>query len=101
MNQIRDCSWYCLCLSLLPPPLPPPPCGLQKRGRVDLKVPGPKPPRQTGAAFDERLNAWTFPFMGADASVVRRSMQSLVRAGEPAANVSVVFTLPSRFYMIL
>jgi hypothetical protein len=74
---------------------------LQKRGRVDLKVPGPKPPRQTGAAFDERLNAWTFPFMGADASVVRRSMQSLLRAGEPAANVSVVFTLPSRYYMTL
>lgn len=73
----------------------------QKRGRVDLKVPGPKPPRQTGPAFDTRLNAWTFPFMGADASVVRRTMQARVKAGEPAANVSVVFTLPSRYYMTL
>lgn len=37
---------------------------VQKRGRIDLKVPGPKPPRQTGAAFDPRLQSWTFPFMG-------------------------------------
>lgn len=44
-------------------PAPPPPLP-QKRGKVDLKVPGPKPPRQAGAAFDPRLNAWTFPFMG-------------------------------------
>lgn len=73
----------------------------QKRGRIDLKVPGPKPPRQTGAAFDPRLQSWTFPFMGADASVVRRSMQRLVEAGQPAANVSVVFTLPSRYYLTL
>lgn len=73
----------------------------QKRGKVDLKVPGPKPPRQAGAAFDPRLNAWTFPFMGADASVIRRTMQAAVRAGEPAANVSVVFTLPSKWYMTL
>ncbi|EFN50859.1 hypothetical protein CHLNCDRAFT_59409 [Chlorella variabilis] len=37
----------------------------------------------------------------ADASVVRRSMQRLVEAGQPAANVSVVFTLPSRYYLTL
>ncbi|PSC70768.1 saccharopine dehydrogenase-like oxidoreductase [Micractinium conductrix] len=73
----------------------------QKKGRVDLKVPGPKPPRQAGAAWDGRLNAWTFPFMGADASVIRRSMAARVKAGEPAANVAVVFTLPSRYYMTL
>ena len=64
-------------------------------------MPGPKPPRQSGAVFDERLQAWTFPFMGADASVIRRSMQHLVKAGQPAANVNVVFTLPSRFYLTL
>lgn len=106
----------------------------QKRGKPDLKVPGPKLPRQTGAAWDERFNAWTFPFMGgslggagraaagkksipipfksdpsvpactsclccpgADASVVRRTM---ARVGPPA-NVSIVFTLPSRMYMML
>lgn len=28
-------------------------------------------------------------------------MQARVAAGEPAANVSVVFTLPSRYYMTL
>ena len=39
--------------------------------------------------------------MGADASVVRRTMAALVRAGEPAANSSFVFTLPSRYYMTL
>lgn len=76
-------------------------CLLQKRGRVDLQVPGPKPPRQAGAAWDPRFGAWTFPFMGADASVIRRSMAALVKAGEPAANVSVVFTLPSKYYMTL
>jgi hypothetical protein len=38
---------------------------------------------------------------GADASVVKRSMAARVKAGEPAANVAVVFTLPSRFYLML
>ena len=38
---------------------------------------------------------------GADASVVRRTMAGLVRQGEPAANVAVSLTLPSRFYMTL
>lgn len=73
----------------------------QRRGKVDLQVPGPRPPRQTGAVFDARLNAWTLPFMGADASVVKRSMAARVKAGESAANVAVVFTLPSRFYLTL
>eukprot|EP00887_Chlorella_sp_A99_P007324 scaffold2.g7324.t1 len=66
------------------------------RGRVDLKVPGPKPPRQTGLAFDSRFNAYTFPFMGADASVIRRTMQRRVAAGKPAANVAVAVSLPDR-----
>lgn len=39
--------------------------------------------------------------MGADASVIRRSQAALVGAGEPAANVAVVFTLPSRYAMTL
>lgn len=69
----------------------------QKHGKPDLKVPGPRLSRQTGAAWDDRFNTWTFPFMGADASVVRRTF---ARLGSPA-NVSIVFTLPSRVYMTL
>lgn len=37
------------------------------------------------------------PPAGADASVVRRTM---ARIGQPA-NVAIVFTLPSRYYMTL
>lgn len=34
------------------------------KGRVDLQIPGPKPPRQLGPVFDTRVGAWTLPFMG-------------------------------------
>lgn len=51
-----------LCLMCPPPCVRPPE---QKKGKVDLRVPGPKPPRQAGAAWDSRFNAWTFPFLGA------------------------------------
>ncbi|GAB4820285.1 hypothetical protein N2152v2_007331 [Parachlorella kessleri] len=68
------------------------------RGRMELKVPGPKPKRQTGPAFDKRVGAWTLPFMGADASVVRRTMAALAAAGQPVAHHSMSFTLPSGYY---
>lgn len=68
------------------------------QGKVDLKVPGPKPPRQSGMAYDSRFAAYTFPFMGADASVIRRSMTRLVAAGKPAAHVAVSVSIPSRWY---
>jgi hypothetical protein len=38
---------------------------------------------------------------GADPSVLRRSMVARVRAGEPAAHVKIVFTVPSRYYTTL
>lgn len=33
-------------------------------GRVELKVPGPKPKRQAGPVYDPRVGAWALPFMG-------------------------------------
>ena len=34
------------------------------RGKVELKVPGPRPKRQLGPAYNEQVGAWTLPFMG-------------------------------------
>lgn len=73
----------------------------QTRGKVNLEVPGPKLARQTGPKYDDRVKAWTFPFMGADASVVKRTMAANQAQGKPAAHCAINVTLPSRFYMLL
>lgn len=61
----------------------------QKRGKPDLKVPGPKLPRQTGAAWDDRFNAWTFPFMGGwvgrAAGGIGGAFESLVHEQKPGS----------------
>ena len=67
---------------------------------MDLKIPGPKPKRQTGAAFEPRVDAWTLPFMGSDASVVRRTTAALAAEGKPYHS-NVYLTLPSRRALFL
>ena len=68
-------------------------------GRVNLNIliPGPKPKIDTSAQYEPRVNAWRLPFMGSDASVVRRTATALALAGKPAYNCAVYLTLPSRF----
>ena len=36
----------------------------QRKPKPDLQIPGPRPRRQTGPAYNDRLGAWTLPFMG-------------------------------------
>lgn len=71
------------------------------RGRVNLGIPGPKPKRQARGAYEPRVAAWTLPFMGSDASVVRRTTAALAAAGKQAYHCSVSLTLPSRFSLFL
>jgi len=76
-------------------------------GHLDLGIPGPKPSRrvQSGAAYayDPAVSAWLVPFMGSDASVVRRTATALAEEGKPAYHCNVYLTLPTRFvlYMFL
>ncbi|KDD74806.1 hypothetical protein H632_c1062p0 [Helicosporidium sp. ATCC 50920] len=70
---------------------PPPP----------MPVPGPRLKRRTAPYFDPRVRGWAVPFLGADASVVRRTWSALARAGEPTAHTAVYLVLPSRWYLAL
>lgn len=65
-------------------------------GRVNLNIPGPKPRIDAKPQYDPRVNAWRLPFVGSDASVVRRTAAALATAGKPAYNCAVYLTLPSR-----
>ena len=66
-------------------------------GRVDLKIPGPRPKIDVQPQYDGRVDAWRLPFMGSDASVVRRTATALAQAGLKAYNCAVYLTLPSRW----
>jgi short subunit dehydrogenase-like uncharacterized protein len=66
-------------------------------GRIDLKIPGPKLKIDTTTSYEPRVNAWKLPFMGSDASVVKRTTAALAAAGKPAYHSAVYLTLPSRY----
>ncbi len=60
-------------------------------------MPGPRPRRAARASYYEpRLGAYAVPFLGADASVLRRTAGALAAASEPAYHAAVWLTLPSR-----
>ena len=51
--------------------------------RVPLATPaGPKPERLKGARYDNRVHAWALPFLGSDASIVRRTQNALAADAE-------------------
>lgn len=51
--------------------------------RVPLAKPaGPKPERLKGARYDNRVHAWALPFLGSDASIVRRTQNALAADAE-------------------
>lgn len=62
------------------------------------KLIGPRPRSAAGPVWDERLQAYTLPFPGADASVVRRTQAALAAAGEPAVHFAARFAVPSAYY---
>jgi hypothetical protein len=66
-------------------------------GRIDLKIPGPKLNVDNKTTYDLRVHAWKLPFMGSDASVVKRTNAALAAAGKPAHHSAVYLTLPSRY----
>ena len=67
----------------------------------DVNIPGPKLKMDSKPGFEPRVNAWKLPFMGSDASVVRRTNTALAAAGKPAFHCAVYMTLPSRFSLFL
>mmetsp|Transcript_10472 Transcript_10472/g.26626 ORF Transcript_10472/g.26626 Transcript_10472/m.26626 type:complete len:425 (+) Transcript_10472:117-1391(+) len=64
-------------------------------------IPGPKPSRSAGARFSKTVNAWALPFIGADASIVRRSQAALAAQGMPATHYTAMFTVGSRWSVFL
>lgn len=62
---------------------------------------GMKPPRHTGPHYEKRLGAYTLPFIGADASVLRRTMWSLAAEGRPVTKCAVYLTIPNLYYLVL
>lgn len=75
---------------------------LQSRGgRVDLKIPGPKPRIDPSPQYDLRMNAYRVPFLGSDASVCRRTAAVLASVGLPAYHCAFYLTLPSRWALFL
>jgi short subunit dehydrogenase-like uncharacterized protein len=66
-------------------------------GRIDLKIPGPKLKIDNTTTYEPRVHAWKLPFMGSDASVVKRTTAALAAAGKPAYYNAVYLTLPSRY----
>uniref|UniRef100_A0A1D2AGE7 Saccharopine dehydrogenase NADP binding domain-containing protein n=1 Tax=Auxenochlorella protothecoides TaxID=3075 RepID=A0A1D2AGE7_AUXPR len=71
------------------------------KGKVDLKIPGPRPRQSAKPVWDARLRRWTLPFPAADASVVKRTWAGLAKQGEAAAHTSVSFTLADRWTVAL
>ncbi|QDZ22772.1 saccharopine dehydrogenase [Chloropicon primus] len=57
---------------------------------------GPKPKRASGAVWNERLKSWALPFLGSDASVVRRTQRALGLRGMSPVHHSCMFTVQSR-----
>ena len=65
-------------------------------GQNRLSVPGPAPLKHGRLpTYDSRLGKWIVPFVGSDASVMRRTALSLQHRGKPAYRVAVYLTLPS------
>ena len=64
----------------------------------ETKLPiGPKPKRAKGT-FDPRVDAYTLPFLGSDASIVRRTQHALARStpGFQPVHHSAMFTVKSK-----
>ena len=63
---------------------------------------GPKPKRSKGPTWDGRVKAYALPFLGSDASVVRRTQASLGKSGaaQPVHH-SALFTVSSRYALTL
>ena len=64
---------------------------------------GPRPKRVQGASYDERVAAYALPFLGSDASVVRRSQRALASRGKVSGEKfhpvhhSALFTVQSKY----
>ncbi|GBF92594.1 hypothetical protein Rsub_05208 [Raphidocelis subcapitata] len=67
------------------------------RGKAP-KLVGPRPRGAQGPVWDAALGAYTLPFPGADASVVRRTQMALGARGEPAVHFSARFAVATRYY---
>ena len=66
-------------------------------GRVNLNIPGPKLKIDSKTTYEPRVDAYKLPFMGSDASVVKRTTAALAADGKPAYYNAVYLTLPSRY----
>ncbi|KAI8477053.1 MAG: Saccharopine dehydrogenase-domain-containing protein [Monoraphidium minutum] len=62
------------------------------------KPPGPRPGGPAGPSWDPSLEAYTLPFPGADASVVRRTQAALAAAGERPVHFAARFAAPGAYY---
>lgn len=67
-----------------------------------LNIPGPKPGKvDLKPQFDNRIGTYRVPFLGSDASVIRRTAAALASIGKPAYHCAVYLTLPSRWALFL
>eukprot|EP00884_Botryococcus_braunii_P005385 jgi/Botrbrau1/14848/Bobra.0326s0002.1 len=62
-------------------------------------VAGPKPRKVDTYAWEPRVGAYIIPFLGSDASIVRRTQAGLPARGEAAVHFAAYFTIPTAFYL--
>jgi short subunit dehydrogenase-like uncharacterized protein len=74
---------------------------IQAGKRPKVTIPGPKPAIDLKPQYDSRVGLYRVPFLGSDASVIRRTAASLATIGKPAYNCAVYLTLPSRWALFL
>mmetsp|Transcript_1486 Transcript_1486/g.2621 ORF Transcript_1486/g.2621 Transcript_1486/m.2621 type:complete len:426 (-) Transcript_1486:380-1657(-) len=71
------------------------------KGPPQPAIPGPRPSKSAGARFSKAMSAWALPFIGADASIVRRTQAALSAQGMQCAHYTAMFTAGSRWSVFL
>lgn len=66
-----------------------------------VTIPGPRPRVRAGVHYDARIGKYIIPFMGSDASVVKRTVAALASRNIPGYHIAVYMTLPSKWAVYL